>query len=85
MRVYREMHIKITYPVSSLLLIHIHLSWCATCLCVKENREIRENEGPGEKKEKDVSLDFSVLVPGGVTMCTQQCTSDGNSTWGCHH
>ena len=26
-------------------------------------------------------MDFSVLVPGGVTMGTRLCTSDGNSTW----
>ena len=37
------------------------------------------------RREGGESLDFSVLVPGGVTMCTQQCTSDGNSTWWCHH
>ena len=58
---------------------------CATCLCVKENRESGGNEEEEEEEAKDGSLDFSVLVPGGVTMCTQQCTSDGNSTWGCHH
>ena len=47
---------QITYPVFLQLLIHIHLLWYATCLCVKENREIGENEGPEKRKRRKMQV-----------------------------
>ena len=73
-----QMHLKIMYLSCHSFVVHfgvvLHVRMWGEWITEKKEW------GRGQKKE-DGSLDFSVLVPGGVTMGTQQCTSDGNSTW----